>query len=189
MEGQRDDVFFFVIERPTSIAELMKQLYVAPDEATQAHFLHVNAHIDPNRIRAGHLVVVTPARPSECTELEYAFAAMARDANGGQGTHESAAPEVVNRFYDLLNIVDGQAVGAYATAYSYRVRRVAEVLREIEELYVRTYNRHGRLNLPGFFRQRRALFERLDQALGQMVRSRLIDSRHTNRNSTDTTNV
>ena len=70
-------------------------------------------------------------------------------------------------------------MGAYAAAYSYRVRRVAEVLREIEELYVRTYNQHGRLNLPGFFQQRRALFERLDQALGQMVRSRLIDPRHT----------
>ena len=62
MEGQRDEVFFFVIERPTGIAELMKQLYVAPDEATQAHFLHVNAHIDRHRIRAGQLVVVTPAR-------------------------------------------------------------------------------------------------------------------------------
>ena len=182
MDGERDEVFFFVTERPTSIAELMKQLYVAPDEATQAHFLHVNAHIDPNRIRAGQLVVVTPARPSACTELEYAFAAMARDANGGQGAPESAAPEIVNRFYDLLNIVDGQAagaVGAYATAYSYRVRRVAEVLREIEELYVRTYNQHGRLHLQSFFQQRRALLERLDQALGQMVRSRLIDPRHT----------
>ena len=182
MDGERDEVFFFVTERPTSIAELMKRLYVAPDEATRAHFLHVNAHIDPNRIRAGQLVVVTPARPSACTELEYAFAAMARDANGGQGAPESAAPEVVNRFYDLLNIVDGQAagaVGAYATAYSYRVRRVGEILREIEELYVRTYNRHGRLHLQSFFQQRRALFERLDQALGQMVRSRLIDPRHT----------
>ena len=147
---------------------------------------------NPNRIRAGQLVVVTPARPSACTELEYAFAAMARDANGGQGVPEAAAPEVVNRFYDLLNIVDGQAagaVGAYATAYSYRVRRVGEILREIEELYVRTYNQHGRLHLQSFFQQRRALLERLDQALGQMVRSRLIDPRHINRNSTGTTNA
>ena len=185
-DGQRDDVFFFVIERSMTIDELMTLLYVLPTEATREHFLHVNTHVDPNGVRRGQLVVVTPLHPRACTTLEYEFAAMARHVDFERGSDEGAdgpAPEIVNRFYDLLSFADGQAagaVGAYATAYGFRVRQVADTLREIEDLYVRTYNRHGRLNLQEFFNQRRILFRRLDQALGRMVRSRVVDPRYTN---------
>lgn len=168
-----------------TIGELMATLYAVPTDATREHFLHVNTHVDRDRVQAGQLVVVTPANPNACTPLEYEFAEMARQVQVRRRLDESgedSAPEVANRFYDLLSFVDGQAsgaVGAFATAYGARVKRVADVLREIEDLYVRIYNQHGRLNIQSFFNQRRVLFQRLDEALGQLVRSRLVDARQT----------
>lgn len=165
------------------VDELMRKLYTAPTQQTKEHFLHVNAHVVNGHARRGQLVVVTPADPDRCSELEYAFAEMVRHVDAvSRFEGGDSAPEIVNRFYDVLSFVDGQAaggVGAFATAYGNRVKSVAQVLREIEELYVRTFNQHGRLNTRRFFIQRRRLFERLDNALGSMIRSRIVDPRYT----------
>lgn len=185
-DGQvREEAFFFITERAMTIQELMETLYAVPRDNTRDHFLHVNAHIDPNRIRPGQLVVVTPANPTQCTELEYVFAEMARHVEFSRGRGDGPdgqTPEIINRFHDLLSFVDSQnpgAVGGFATAYGNRVKRVADILSEIENLYVSTYNRHGRINLQSFFDQRRIEFRQLDEALGQLVRSRLVDPHYT----------
>lgn len=100
------------------VDELMRKLYTAPTQQTKEHFLHVNAHVVNGHARRGQLVVVTPADPDRCSELEYAFAEMVRHVDavsrfeGGE-----SAPEIVNRFYDVLSFVDDQAAGGFVGAY------------------------------------------------------------------------
>ena len=177
---QRDEVFFAVVERTTAIKPLMDKLYAAPTEVTQEHFLHVNKHIMPSRIPAGVLVVVTPANPNQCTALEYEFAMMAARGDVLPDVLDPA-PEVLNRLYELLAFIDihsAGSVGAFSTAYGARVKHIADILEEIERLYVRTYNQTGKIGGQAFYAERRRLYDKLDQALGQLLRNRVIDPRH-----------
>ena len=180
VHDQRDEVFFAVVERTTAIKPLMDKLYAAPTAATQEHFLQVNKHVNPARVQAGLLVVVTPAKPSQCSAFEYEFAEMAARGDVAPELLDPA-PEVLNRLYELLAFVDmhsAGSVGAFSTAYGIRVKRIADVLEEIERLYVRTYNQTGKIGGQAFYAERRRLYGKLDDALGQLLRYRVIDPRH-----------
>lgn len=178
----REDVFFFVIDVPMTIDKLMSLLYAAPSAATRKHFLHVNGHINPANLRPGQLVVVTPAEPTQCTELEAQFAQMAQDLDNVRqqvNVPDAEAAKVLSQHYDLLSFAEANAsgaVGTFATTYGVRVKHVAQILREIELLYVNTYNRYGSLNDQSFYAQRAAKFRQLDAALGSLVRGNVLDS-------------
>ena len=58
------------------------------------------------------------------------------------------------------------------------MKSIAKILREIDDLYVTTFNRHNRLNVQSFYRQRAVLYDRLQEALGSLVRSRIVDPRY-----------
>lgn len=58
----------------------------------------------------------------------------------------------------------------------FRLKLVADILKEIEDLHVQTYNQTGKLSGNAFFQQRRVLFDRLDAALGTLARKHIVYS-------------
>lgn len=57
--------------------------------------------------------------------------------------------------------------------FDQKKKHVERILKNIEQLYVETYNRTGSLNSNGFFTKRRALFLQLDQTVNGMMEQKM----------------
>jgi hypothetical protein len=86
---------------------------------------------------------------------------------------EQDEAQFLAKYYDLLEAITstGSAgLGAGAVMVSKQISSIESTLKNIERLHQETYRRHGHLNHPEFFEKRRALFKKLDFALGSVAR-------------------
>lgn len=76
-------------------------------------------------------------------------------------------------FLEFMVSSGSAGVGAGTFAISQQLNSIKASLTELEELHQRAYSQHGHLNNESFFKERRAIFRKLDFSLGKVARSGL----------------
>lgn len=118
------------------------------------------------------MVVVTPPDSLQCTSFESDLASAAKLVDQKLAELSAREKQVMAEHYQMLNNVanyGGAGYGATLTYFSHHVKNVEATLRQISDLYVKTYNSKGDLNSRQFFQQRKLLFIQLDNTLKSFV--------------------
>ncbi len=81
--------------------------------------------------------------------------------------------QFLTRHYDLLEVITSTSsagLGAGAVMVAKQLDHIKATLMEVERLHQDSYRKHGHLNHSEFFEKRRALFKKLDFALGSLAK-------------------
>lgn len=166
-----DEIFFHFAIKRQSVDSLFNALYDKPTAATKEHFLVVNSHLG-EQVRPGQMVIVTPPNAQQCTIYEADLSEAARRVDQKLEAQSEEEARVMAQYYDLLANAasySGAGYGIAANFFKQHKNQVEHILKQIERLYVSNYNKYGRFNNEAFFRQRRRLFQQLDNVLKTMV--------------------
>jgi len=121
----------------------------------------------------GEMVVLGDPEGMECTQKEVELMEVAAQVNAQVRSLEQDEAQFLVKYYDLLEAITstGSAgLGAGAVMVSKQIGSIESTLKNIERLHQDSYRKHGHLNHPEFFEKRRALFKKLDFALGSVAR-------------------
>lgn len=165
---------FHVVREPMSRNELLSQLY-GDASAKPDNFERLNPGLG-NRVLPGEMIVIADPESLECTVKENDLMAVAKQVNQQVRQLSEQEAQFIVDHYDLLELMTANAatgMGAGAAMIGQQIKSINATLKDIEALYQNTFRKHGRLNVPEFYEQRRALFTKLDFALGKMARKGL----------------
>ncbi len=165
---------FHVVREPMSRNELLSRLY-GDASAKPDNFERLNPGLG-NRVLPGEMIVIADPESLECTVKENDLMAVAAQVNQQVRQLSEQEAQFIVDHYDLLELMTANAatgMGAGAAMIGQQIKSINMTLKDIETLYQNTFRKHGRLNVPEFYEQRRALFSKLDFALGNMARKGL----------------
>ena len=166
-----DQAFFHVVTRAQSVDQLLARLYQNPDQNTKDHFQSVNQHLQAS-VLPGQVVVVTPPGQTVCTAFEHDLAEVAADIERMQVRLTPKEASFVAKNYEMINNLmaySGTAIGVSTTYFKQHKKRLEELLKRLERLYVSTYNSGRKLNQQRFYQQRKAIFNQINAILRRMV--------------------
>jgi len=166
------EIFYHFAKKNQSVDELIRNIYSSPSAETVQHFKVMNRHLKNNNVMVGQMVVVTPANSQQCTRYEADLAEAALLVDQKLATLSAEERRIMAEHYQLLNNIasyGGVGYGVTLTYFSHHVKNVEGILRQISDLYVKTYNSRGDLYSKKFFQHRRILFARLDTTLQSFV--------------------
>ncbi len=167
-----NEALYHFAKQTQSVDALIRSLYVQPSQSTINHFLSVNSHLKDGQVQVGQLVIVTPENSLQCTPFESDMMAAAIVVDHRLAQLSKEERRIIAENYQLLNnitSVGGAGYGATLTYFSHHVKNIEGILKQIERLYVQTYNTTSQLKSPKFFQQRRQLFMRLDATMKTFV--------------------
>jgi len=165
---------FHVVLEPMSRNELLSLLY-GDASAKPDNFERLNPGLG-NRVLPGEMIVIADPESLECTVEENDLMTVAAQVNQEVRQLSEQEAQFIVDHYDLLELMTANAatgMGAGAAMIGQQIKSINATLKDIETLYRKTFRKHGRLNVPEFYEQRRALFTKLDFALGNMARKGL----------------
>ncbi|WP_375192370.1 type VI secretion system PAAR protein [Marinobacter sp.] len=165
---------FHVVREPMSRNELLSRLY-GDASAKPDNFERLNPGLG-NRVLPGEMIVIADPESLECTVEENDLMTVAAQVNQEVRQLSEQEAQFIVDHYDLLELMTANAatgMGAGAAMIGQQIKSINMTLKDIEALYQNTFRKHGRLNVPEFYEQRRALFTKLDFALGNMARKGL----------------
>ncbi|KMQ76090.1 hypothetical protein [Marinobacter subterrani] len=81
------------------------------------------------------------------------------DASAKPDNFERLNPGLGNRVLpgELMTVNAATGMGAGAAMIGQQIKSINATLKDIEALYQNTFRKHGRLNVPEFYEQRRAI--------------------------------
>jgi hypothetical protein len=167
-----DEVFYHFAKQTQSTDALIRTLYTRPSKSTVDHFKATNNHLKDDKVQIGQLIIITPPNSMQCTafEADLMDAALLVDQRLKELTAEDK--RILAENYQLLNnitSVGGAGYGATLTYFSHHVKNIEGILKQIEQLYVKTYNSTSHLKSSRFHQQRKQLFMRLDMTMKTFV--------------------
>ena len=167
-----NEIFYHFAKQTQSIDALIHSLYTSPSQLTVDHFKAINSHLLDDKVQIGQLVIITPPNSMQCStfEADMMEAAVLVDQRITQLTAEDK--RILAENYQLLNnitSVGGAGYGATLTYFSHHVKNIEGILKQIEQLYVKTYNSTSHLKSSRFHQQRKQLFMRLDMTMKSFV--------------------
>ena len=166
------EIFYHFAKKNQTIDELIRTLYIHPSVDTINHFKAINSHLVNGQVKLGQMVVITQPNSQQCTQFETDLAEAARLVDQKLAKLDAQEKEILAERYQLLNNVanyGGAGYGATLTYFSHHMKNIEGILKQISELYVKTYNKQGDLYSRKFFEQRKTLFARLDMTLKTAV--------------------
>lgn len=170
-----DEALFFIADQYIRVDDLLRYLYDRPSANTSQHFKSINAHLKGGSVQPGQMVIITPANPSACTQWESVMMEAAAKVDEELAKMSERERRNLARHYSFLSDAadhSGTLYGFVNGHFAEKRKRVEQILKSIDELYVSTYNRNGSLKGSDFFTQRRALFMQLDHTINGMMEQR-----------------
>ena len=167
-----EEALFFIADREYSLVDLLRTLYRNPTVETQSHFISTNSHLSKNRVTVGQMVILTPPNTAACQRWEGVMQEAARKVDAELALLDISERKTLAKHYAFLNDVTTATAPMYGWANSYfhqKNKQVEHVLKQIERLYVSTYNRSGAVRGDSLFAQRKVYFTQLDRALNGMM--------------------
>lgn len=176
IESQKQGVEpgFHVVRQPMKKADLIAHLYGDPSlkpDRFDALNPGLGQHVLP-----GQMVVMADPDGLQCTAEEEALIAAAKEVNARASTLSEAEAQFLTDNFDLIATITSTSaagMGAGSVMISRQLKGIEHNLRELEALHQESYRKHGNLSNPEFFEKRRAIFKRLDFALGKLARKGL----------------
>ena len=162
---------FHVVRSPMSKTTLLTALY-EDASAKPGNFDRLNPDLS-SQVLPGEMIVLGDPEGKECTSEEANLMEVAAQVNAKVRSLEQDEAQFIVKHYDLLEVVTstGSAgLGAGAVMVSKQLDSIKTTLKDVERLHQESYRKHGHLNHTEFFEKRRALFKKLDFALGSLAR-------------------
>ena len=167
-----DEVFYHFAKQNQSVDALIRSLYDYPSQLTIDHFKAINSHLKDDKVQIGQLIIITPPNSMQCSafEADMMDAAILVDQRLAELTEEDK--RILAENYQLLNnitSIGGAGYGATLTYFYHHVKNIEGILKQIEQLYVKTYNSTSHLKSSRFHQQRKQLFMRLDMTMKSFI--------------------
>lgn len=162
---------FYVVREPMTQSDLLGVLFGSA-QAKPDNFDRLNPGLR-SRVLPGEMIVLGDPKARECTAEEARLMEVAAEVNRETRELTEGEAQFLADNYDFLQFMvsSGAAgIGAGSFAIGQQLNSIKAALGELEELHQRSYSRHGHLNHETFFHERRAIFRRLDFALGSIAR-------------------
>ena len=162
---------FHVVQSPMSKTALLAALY-GDASAKPNSFDRLNPGLG-SRVLPGEMIVLGDPEGMECTREEANLMEMATQVNARVRSLDEDEAQFIVKYYDLLEAITstGSAgLGAGAVMVAKQIDSIKSTLMEVERLHQESYRKHGHLKHADFFEKRRALFKKLDFALGSLAR-------------------
>ena len=166
------EMFYHFSKKNQSVDNVIRSLYSQPSQPAVDHFKAINRHLKDNRVRVGQMVVITPPNSQQCTLFEADLAEAAKKVDETLAKLSQEEARIMAENYQLLSNSTqwGSAgVGAGMIYFNRHVRNIEGILKQINDLYVKTYTTTGGLKNPQFFQKRKALFARLNSTLHSLI--------------------
>ena len=166
------EMFYYFARKNQSVDDVIRSLYSQPNQLAVDHFKAINRHLKDNRVRVGQMVVITPPNSQQCTLFEADLAEAAKKVDETLAKLSQEEARIMAENYQLLSNSTqwGSAgVGAGMVYFNRHVKNIEGILRQINDLYVKTYTTTGGLKNPQFFQKRKALFGRLNTTLHSLI--------------------
>ena len=165
------EIFIHIPQNPSSLDGLTQKLYIKPTPEVMAHFKATNPHLK-NHVDPGQLVILSPPGNQINNSSVGQLTQVAKRLDEGQKNLTASEREILAKHYDLLsNIADFSGVG-YGLGMNYFTQHknhVEQILREIQQEYIKSYGQYGNLKNAEFLRRRKILFMKLEQSLNRMA--------------------
>lgn len=162
---------FHVVQRPMNRNALLAALY-GDASAKPDSFDRLNPGLD-DQVLPGEMIVLGDPEASACTLEEADLMAVAEQVNAKVRSLSADEAQFLIKHYDLLEVITSTSsagLGAGAVMVAKQLDHIKTTLMEVERLHQDSYRKHGHLNHSDFFEKRRALFKKLDFALGSLAK-------------------
>ncbi|WP_343587527.1 PAAR domain-containing protein [Pseudomonas viridiflava] len=159
---------FYVVPRRMSFAQVLLQL--AEHDATLpiSRLQRLNPTFEQG-FKAGEIFVIgDPDNGDACTREEGQLMAAAQHARRALAVLDfSEADFMMEHQAEIAGLLSNasQSMGVGKDMLEQGLKQVSNTLTSIEQLHQREFMRHGHLNSPGFFAERRQLLQQLDGQL------------------------
>jgi hypothetical protein len=172
---------FYVVPKSMSRQALVATLFPEPDPAVLNKFNALNLGV--GEVKAGSMIVLSDPNNSSCTYQEALLMEAAAKANDALKPLSADEADFMMQHHDEIEafLAHGStAVGVGETIFAKHLENVRTVLREIEELHQRTFQRDGHLRSQQFFAERKRLLSILDNNLNGLTRKSIGLADHPN---------
>ncbi|MEA1081017.1 type VI secretion system PAAR protein [Marinobacter qingdaonensis] len=162
---------FHVVQRPMNRNALLAALY-GDASAKPDSFDRLNPGLG-DQVLPGEMIVLGDPEASACTLEEADLMAVAEQVNAKVRSLSADEAQFLIKHYDLLEVITSTSsagLGAGAVMVAKQLDHIKATLMEVERLHQDSYRKHGHLNHSDFFEKRRALFKKLDFALGSLAK-------------------
>lgn len=159
---------FYVVPRRMSFAQVLLQL--AEHDATLpiSRLQRLNPTFEQG-FKAGEIFVIgDPDNGDACTREEGQLMAAAQHARRALAVLDFAEADfMMEHQAEIAGLLSNasQSMGVGKDMLEQGLKQVSNTLTSIEQLHQREFMRHGHLNSPGFFAERRQLLQQLDGQL------------------------
>lgn len=167
-----DEVFFHFAKQKQSVDALLRSLYSSPSQLTVDHFKAINSHLLDGKVQIGQMVIITPPNSMQCSAFEADMMQAAELVDQRLAELTAEDKRILAENYQLLNNITGiggAGYGATLTYFSHHVKNIEGILKQIEQLYVTTYNSSSHLKSSRFYQQRQQLFMRLEMTMKTFI--------------------
>lgn len=163
---------FHVVPRPMSVDELKLELH-GDSSAAPARFEQLNPNLKSS-VLPGQMIVLGDADGAECTVEEAQLMDVADQVNRDVDQLSEDEAEFLVEHYDLLKFLTSTSsagLGAGSLVIGQQIKAIQGSLKDLEQLHQTTYAKYGNLNQDEFYRQRKAIFKKLDFSLGSIAKT------------------
>lgn len=163
---------FHIVQSVVPRSELEALLFEQPSPAVLNKFRTLNPQLS-NYAKPGQLIVLSDPENHQCTREEALLMEAANKVNSALGSmsDDEAAFMVRHRAEIESFLIEGSgAIGIGEVMFSKHLENLKSTLGQLEQLHQRTFQKHGRLQTPEFFAERKRLMSQLDNSLGPLVR-------------------
>jgi len=159
---------FYVVPRHMSFAQVLMQLQAHDSTLSISHLQRLNPTFEQG-FKGGEIFVIgDPDNGNACTREEAQLMAAAAHARRALAALDFAESDFMMQHQAEIAGLLGdasQSMGVGKDMLDQGLKQVRETLTRIEQLHQREFLRHGHLNSPGFFAERRRLLQQLDGQL------------------------
>jgi phage baseplate assembly protein gpV len=162
---------FHVVREPMSKNALLQNLY-GDASAKPDRFDRLNPNLG-SRVLPGEMIVLGDPEGRACTQEEAELMQVASQVNRQLRMLDESEAQFLTDHYDLLEMLTSNTatgISAGAVMISNQIKSIEGTLRNLESLHQESYKKYGHLNNEEFFSKRRALFKKLDFAMGNIAR-------------------
>lgn len=165
--AQSSEAGFYIVPRSMPPGQLLRSLFdTMPDNAI-AKYSRLNPDLQ-GVIKAGTLVVLSDGHKDACTYKESQLMQAAREVGAALEPLTPDEADFMMRHADEISSFTGQAstwLGVSSAVMEKHLTRFRETLQSIEYLHQNSFKKHGHLNSPEFFAERKRLLSQLDAHL------------------------
>lgn len=165
------DPGFYVVPESTTHEALEARLFDSPRAEVLRKFRALNPRRGP--VKAGELLVLGDPANQLCTYEETLLMEVAAQVHGQLGqVPAEVADFTAQNHSQLRSFLDygSKVAGTSAAMLGHHISDVEKLLKEIEQLHVKTYLLHGNLKSADFLADRRILLTKLDARLNRITR-------------------